>query len=169
MKIYRTLFISFFLILSASIQLQAQENIIKSLERDNGKGKVSVYQDIRLTELLTNSEALDKTEESLADLGEGSTVPNEDVEKIKILGYRIQVYAGDNSRKAREEAYQMAAKIKNIFPGAAVYTHFQPPRWLCRVGNFRTLAQAQSAYKKLWEEPGFKEMSIVKSPIIVEK
>ena len=149
--------------------MKAQESIVNKKKKKNGKGKVSVYQDPRLTELLINSKALEKTEEVLADLGEGSTAPDESVEKMKVLGYRIQVYAGDNSRTAREEAYRMAAKIKNIFPGTAVYTHFQPPRWLCRVGNFRTLALAQAAYKKLWAEPGFKEMSIVKSPIIVVK
>lgn len=153
------------------VQVKAQENIVDSLEKGAG-GTVSVNQDPRLTELLgTSHTSLSETEDTnmLPDLGEGSTAPDESTEKIKILGYRIQVYAGDNSRQAREEAHRMAAKIKNIFPGTAVYTHFQPPRWLCRLGNFKTLAQAQAAYHKLYAEPGFKEMSIVKSPIVVEK
>lgn len=107
MKIYRTLLIGFVLVSSAFIQMKAQESIVNSLEKENGKGKVSVYQDPRLTELLINSKALEKTEEVLADLGEGSTAPDESVEKMKVLGYRIQVYAGDNSRTAREEASRM--------------------------------------------------------------
>ena len=56
---------------------------------------------------------------------------------LKARGYRVQVYAGNNSRVARNEANNMANKVKEEFPELPVYAYFQPPRWLCRVGDFR--------------------------------
>ena len=68
---------------------------------------------------------------------------------LKARGYRVQVYAGNNSRVARNEANNVAAKVKEEFPDMPVYAYFQPPRWLCRVGDFRSIEEADAAMRRL--------------------
>jgi hypothetical protein len=84
----------------------------------------------------------------------------------KINGYRVQVYAGGNSRDARRKAEKTGREINNLFPGEPVYVHFYSPRWICRMGNYRTYEEAHqilNAVKKL----GYKSAIIVKGKITV--
>ena len=135
----------------SSLSMLAQNNIVKSLERDvPGQGKVAIHEDARI-------EALIGTE----------YVPTgtDDVKVIKISGYRIQVYAGNNTRKAKNDAYSVASQIKEHFPELSVYTSFNPPRWLCRVGDFRSIEEADAMMRQLHATGVFKEISIVKDQI----
>ena len=43
---------------------------------------------------------------------------------LKARGYRVQVYAGNNSRVARNEANNMANKVKEEFPELPVLCLF---------------------------------------------
>jgi hypothetical protein len=124
------------------------QNIIKSLERSvPGEGRVTVHQDASI-------EALLGTERSVAVSGEQSI--------IKVQGYRIQAYAGNNTRQAKSDAYTIASQIRTYFPELPVYTSFNPPRWLCRVGDFRSIEEADAMMRKLRTTGVFKEVSIVK-------
>lgn len=129
----------------------AQNNILKDLERDvPGEGKVTVHQDARIAALI----------------GSGYVpVGTEDQRVIKGSGYRIQVYAGNNTRQAKNEAYNVASRIKEYFPELAVYTSFNPPRWLCRAGDFRSIEEADSVMRQLRATGVFKEVSIVREQI----
>ncbi len=99
--------------------------------------------------------------------------PSEPKKKVmvgsyKVNGYRVQAFAGGNQRKDRLKAEQTAAKIKANFPDEPVYTHFYSPRWICRVGNYRTLEEANEmliAIRKL----GYPSATIVKGKITVQK
>ena len=84
---------------------------------------------------------------------------------IKSAGYRVQVYAGNNTRQAKNEAYAVASQIKDHFPDLAVYTSFNPPRWLCRAGDFRSIEEADAMMRKLRATGVFKEVSIVREQI----
>lgn len=86
--------------------------------------------------------------------------------KKKIRGYRVQVYAGDNTRKARQKAQNVAVQIKSYFPELAVYAHFVSPRWVCRVGDFRTYGEAQTYLRKIRAKK-YREALIVKTTILV--
>ena len=84
----------------------------------------------------------------------------------KVNGYRVQVYAGGNSREARVKAERTGREINALFPGEPVYVHFYSPRWICRMGNYRTYEEAHqilNAVKKL----GYKSAIIVKGKITV--
>ena len=84
----------------------------------------------------------------------------------KINGYRVQVYAGGNSRDARIKAERIGKEINALFPGEPVYVHFYSPRWICRMGNYRTYEEASQilrAVKKL----GYASAIIVKGKITV--
>ena len=85
--------------------------------------------------------------------------------KLKSRGFRVQVYAGNNARQARNEANRVAEKVKEEFPEMPVYTYFQPPRWLCRVGDFKSIEEAHVAMRKLKSTGNFKEVAIVREQI----
>ena len=85
----------------------------------------------------------------------------------KVNGYRVQVYAGGNSRDARIKAERTGKEINALFPGEPVYVHFYSPRWICRMGNYRTYEEASEilrAVKKL----GYSSAIIVKGKITVQ-
>ena len=128
--------------------LQAQNNIVDELERDvPGLGKVRIHQDPSIAMLLGMKNV--KGEQRM----------------IRMSGYRVQAYAGNNTRKAKAEAYGIADKLKEQFPDLPIYTSFIPPRWLCRIGDFRTIEEADAAMRMLRATGEFKEVSIVKDHI----
>ena len=84
----------------------------------------------------------------------------------KINGYRVQAYAGGNSRKDRQQAESVGSQIKSSFPEVPVYVHFYSPRWICRVGNYRTYEEAHQMLLSL-RKMGFSEAVVVKGKITV--
>ena len=84
----------------------------------------------------------------------------------KVTGYRVQAFAGGNSRKDRIQAESVASRIKGSYPEVPVYTHFISPRWICRVGNYRTYEEAHQMLTSL-RNLGYTQASIVKGKITV--
>lgn len=84
---------------------------------------------------------------------------------MKRQGYRVQVYAGNNTSRSRNEAQSMASKVKQYFQDAQVYAYFVSPRWLCRVGNFASIEEADAMMRQLKKTGVFKEVSIVRDQI----
>lgn len=144
MKKYTLLSLLF--VLATSMQAQ---NIVKSLERNvPGQGKITIHQEPRIEEQL-GTERTSTGEQAV----------------IKSSGFRIQVYAGNNSRNARNEANGFASRVRGYFPELRVYTSFTSPRWLCRVGDFRSIEEADAMMRKLKSTGVFREVSIVKEQI----
>ena len=85
----------------------------------------------------------------------------------KVTGYRVQVYAGGNSRNDRLKAEQTGNTLKMKFPEQPVYAHFYSPRWICRMGNFRNLSDAQKVLIKV-KALGYKQACLVKGQITVQ-
>lgn len=141
--------IGLLLLLSVWVVSIHSQNIVKSLERDvPGQGRVAIHQEPGIEALL------------------GTTNSGTTGQKVlKSFGYRIQIYAGNNSRIARNEAYGMASRAKEYFPDLKVYTSFTPPRWLCRVGDFRSIEEADAMMRQLKKTGVFKEASIVKEQV----
>ncbi|ADV42109.1 SPOR domain-containing protein [Bacteroides helcogenes] len=127
-----------------------QNSMVKNLERNvPGQGKVTIHQDARIAALI----------------GTEAHVGTDEEKVIKSSGYRIQVYAGNNTRQAKNEAYSVASRIKERFPELTVYTSFNPPRWLCRAGDFRSIEEADAMMRQLRATGVFREVSIVKDQI----
>ena len=145
---YLLLLIGLCLGLSAS----AQTNIVENLKTNRvGQGTVTIHQDDKISALLG-----------------AAYVKSEDETEPKVLkarGYRVQVYAGNNSRIARQEANDVAEQIRMEFPELPVYAFFQPPRWLCRVGDYRSIEEADASMRRLKATGKFKEVSIVREQI----
>lgn len=145
-------YLLFLICLSFSFLASAQRSILDELQKDRtGQGKVRVHQDAGISALLGSVYV------KSADETEGKV--------IKARGYRIQVYAGNNSRMARQEANDVAEQIKVEFPELPVYAFFQPPRWLCRVGDYRSIEEADAVMRRLKATGKFKEVSIVREQI----
>jgi hypothetical protein len=59
----------------------------------------------------------------------------------------------------------MSSRVKEYFPDTSVYTFFTSPRWLCRVGDFRSIEEADAMMRKLKATGVFKQVAIVKDQI----
>ena len=84
----------------------------------------------------------------------------------KVAGYRVQAFAGGNSRADRIKAEQIGNNIKAQFADVPVYVHFYSPRWICRVGNYRTYEEAHQMLVSL-RKIGYSQATIVKGKITV--
>ncbi len=136
------------LLVLASVGAQAQ-GIVKSLERTvPGQGKVTIHQDPRIGALI------------------GVERPATGEQKvIKTSGYRIHSYSGNNTLHSKNYSYHVASRVKEYFPELPIYTSFTPPRWLCRVGDFRSIEEADAMMRRLKATGVFKEVSIVRDQI----
>ena len=85
----------------------------------------------------------------------------------KIVGYRVQAFAGGNSRIDRQKAEQASIVIKTKYPEEPVYVHFYSPHWICRVGNYRTFEEAERMLQKV-KALGYRQANIVKGKITVQ-
>ena len=85
---------------------------------------------------------------------------------MKVTGYRVQVFAGGNSRADRQKAERIRDDIKAHFSTVPVYAHFYSPRWICRVGNYRTYEEAHQMLVTL-RNIGYTQATIVKGKITV--
>lgn len=101
------------------------------------------------------------------------SIPTVDLRKkvmrnsYKVTGYRVQVFAGGNTRKDRMAAEQAGKTMKMYYPEIPVYTHFYPPRWICRVGNYRTYGEAASMLQEA-RRLGYRGAVIVKGKISIQ-
>jgi len=85
--------------------------------------------------------------------------------KVRKNGYRIQVYAGGNSRDAKYKAQQMESKVNVSYPELATYTRFVSPRWICHVGDFQTREEAVEVLNDMRSKGGFDEAIVVRCKI----
>lgn len=102
---------------------------------------------------------------------EAHAVPSDNSKKLmvnskKVSGYRIQVYAGSNTRDDRAKAQEIGQKLKKEIPGQPIYVHFYSPRWVCRFGNFKKKDDAENILKRV-KKLGYKTACVVKCPISV--
>lgn len=85
----------------------------------------------------------------------------------KVNGYRVQVFAGGNTRFDRQKAEKIGNDMKFKFPDVPIYVHFYSPRWICRMGNYRTYEEAHSMLLEV-RKLGYKQASVVKGKISVQ-
>lgn len=140
-----------FLLLLLFTALTSAQNrtLVQELERDVlGKGKITVEADVRLDSLIG----------VLSEAHAG--------DKIKATGYRIQVFAGNNTRSAKEQAIQVAEYIRSNYKDLPVYTDFKSPRWLCTVGDFLYYEEAYEVMRKLKKETPYKGIIILRNQTI---
>lgn len=84
----------------------------------------------------------------------------------KTIGYRVQAFAGGNSRRDRQKAEQTGNQLRALFPTEQVYTHFYSPRWICRMGNYRTYEEAHKMLLEV-QRLGYSSATVVRGKISV--
>jgi hypothetical protein len=85
--------------------------------------------------------------------------------RIRVNGFRVQVYYGGNDQKSKVQARNMAQRAKIWFEDLPVYTTFISPHWICRVGDFQTREEAMEVLAAMRESGRFPMPIIVKSKI----
>lgn len=175
----------------------AQSTFTQRLQQSNqGEGKVTVKQSKEIDDLIngpTNGTSSSQTttprkqqekdqtttkqekKDNLQSIVHSETRDSTDVDdnhkKVmrgqKVNGYRVQVFAGGNSRNDRIKAERIGNEIKSLFPGVPVYVHFYSPRWICRMGNYRTYEEAHDVLNRV-KNLGYQSAIIVKGKITVQ-
>jgi hypothetical protein len=137
-------------------QASTQRNeILNELNSDvPGKGRVAVYEDESIKNVLGRSMSPPRRVYSTAD---GTA------QYHKMRGYKIQAFSGNNQRTSKNEAYYKQGLINSSFPQHETVVLFESPFWRLRVGNFEGREDAEVALKEIRQSfPSFgKEMYIV--------
>ena len=105
------------------------------------------------------------TPQTTPDGEDDDAQPAQVTSRRRMVVLRVQVYAG-NSGEGRRKAEQIGNSIKAKIPNVPVYVRFHSPRWVCRVGNFRTNEEALQMQQKL-QNMGYNQSLIVKDVINV--
>lgn len=188
--------VTFILCVGMMVHANAQTFTDRVQKKEGGKGTVTLHQSSEIEQLLNDPTATDVQQQptkptppaqpsqqsqpsqkpqpsqksqqpqqkpTTADV---DVTPQKPTGARKVIGYRVQAYAGGNSRKDRQAAEQACNNIKAQIPGVAVDVHFYSPRWICRVGNFRTYEEAHQMMVKL-QNMGYTQATIVKGKITV--
>ena len=135
-----------FLFLFTALASAQQRTLVQELERDvPGKGRIRIEGDARLDSLI------------------GVISDAESGVKIKARGYRVEVYAGNNTRASKEKANEVDRFLREKYPDMSVYTEFRNPRWRCTVGDFLYYEEAYETLRKLKKETPYKGMIILRN------
>lgn len=169
--------------LLACMPMLAQQRYTDLLHRPvQGQGRITLYQSERIAALVngtastaapvhttpTAPAAGTHAQRTAPDSTDTVTpVARPTGPKMRVNGYRIQVYSGDNSRKGKNEAAAMGRRVRGMFPELTVYTHFASPHWICRVGDFRTYEEASEYFRQMRESGMFAEAVIVRCKVTV--
>lgn len=158
--------------------LSAQKTFTDKLQQPvESEGKIVLHQDKSITDLVNGS--VNKPSTSSSRKGQADTTTSSVSDstavadsaslgpKVRINGYRIQVYFGDNSRKGKTEARAAGLRFRSSFPEHSVYVSFVSPHWLCRVGDFRTMEEAREVLRQIRAMGIFREAVVVKSKVNV--
>ncbi|MDR2765447.1 MAG: SPOR domain-containing protein [Tannerella sp.] len=149
-------FLLLLLFLCQGSGLRAQTSIFDALTKpEQGKGTVTILQPQAVRALVDSHASRAKTETD----GEKSFVT--------APGYTIQIFAGNNQRRSKDEAFSKKKQIDKIYSGTPTYVDYTAPFWRLRVGDFQTYEEALCMMYKLTASfPSFrKEMKIVQEKV----
>jgi hypothetical protein len=144
----------------------------ETVKHDTVKKEEAVKHDtVKKEEAVKHDTAKKEVEEGNGD--DGMDIPVVDLRKkvmrksYKVTGYRVQAFAGGNSRQDKIKAQQIGNNLKMQFPDQPIYVHFYSPRWICRVGNYRSYEEADRMLRAV-HKMGYKSASIVRGKITVQ-
>ena len=151
-------FLLFCCVSTSGMNAQETKSIIDELNTYYpGKGRVTIFEDEAIKGIV--GRAITPKLPVYADPG---TVPY-----VKMRGYKIQAFAGNDQRTSKNEAYRKQALINQAFPELETVITFESPFWRLRVGNFRTREEAEEVLNEMCKVfPSFgKEMYIVQDEV----
>ena len=160
----------FFCLLSVCFIANAQsKSIIDDLNAaKSGEGKVVIYQDDAIKNMVGKT-ILTHTVSAATDDVQLSPVKasNSSQKYIRAKGFRIQVYAGNDQKRSKNEAQGRRGTILSTYPNMEVTVTYTSPVWKVKAGNFKTREQATEALKEMRDKfPGFgREMHVISDAV----
>ena len=163
--------------------VRAQTFLDRLRKIDDSLGKVTVIQSKTIDELVNGRQQTPPSHKTkkdsvlvknkakvIASDSTKDTITVQDTNVVgparKVIGFRVQAFAGNNSRVSRDKAKSIGERLKTEFPGHAVYVHFYSPRWICRMGNYKTKEEAEIMLQKV-KDLGYTRACLVKGKITV--
>lgn len=154
---------------SIGILAQSTTSVVEDLNtHKSGQGMVKVYVDDNVKPLLNGQ---DKSEiqnpgHTFIDSTKKVVSPGT---FVKQLGYRVQIFSGNDQRKSKNEAYYKQGLMRNMFPNVPTFVSFNAPFWKLRAGNYKTYGEAAHAMSEIKSAfPSFgKEIYIVRDMVKV--
>lgn len=149
-----------FLVLFVSTGYALSQDIGRSTIVDDlnapksGQGTVRIMQDESIKNLVATY--------NVADTGvvivDWSTVNH-----VKVNGFKIQVFSGNNHKRSKDEAERKQSLVREAYPGQETTITYNAPFWRLRVGNYLTRGEAEEALQEMKKTfPSFgREMYIV--------
>jgi hypothetical protein len=123
------------IVLAGSWQARAQRGIVDELERKvAGEGTVRISAENEVNELLGSPVVFNDVSES---------------NSVKIDGFRILIYLGNDMKKSKGEAAYRQTQINEQFPEIATYIRYEAPNWKLFAGDFISREGAESTMQKL--------------------
>ena len=154
-------------------QSQAIDNLVNGPKQEQPKKPVVTTPEENKTTTApekSNTAKKEEAKEATKDVAKEATNDTVSIINIgrphKIIGYRVQAFAGGSSRRDKQKAEQTASAIKQMFPSESVYTQYDNPRWTCRVGNFRTREEAKAMLSEI-RKLGSNSANIIKTRVTV--
>ena len=169
LKMRKQILLLLLLCCTAWAQAQSIEQHIRQSRAGAGQVTLNISESVyhaMITDnsIVTEEEKEEKSlDEQMKDLEAFKNAP-----KSKVMGYRVQLYGGSNSRQSKLEAQKANDNAKRLFPEYPVYTHFESPRWVCKIGNFTDRNEANEVWKRA-KENGFKQALVVRDQILIAK
>lgn len=122
--------------------------IIESLNSDNGSGKVLIYQDDAIKNMLGSTINVSSATSNISDLEiqlSTTKTTNSSTNYVKAKGYRIQVFSGSDQKKSKKEAQARKKYIEDTYPNMNVLILYSSPVWRVKAGDFKTMDEAKEA------------------------
>jgi len=127
------LFLLFTFLTSLALPAQSPHfSIFDAIEQNSrqGRGVIVIHQSQAIKSLI------------------GTRLDSENIEVIegksllKTMGYRIQLYSGNQQRTSKIEVESYASKVKELFPEIETKIDFGAPWWRLYVGSYLTHTEA---------------------------
>ena len=114
--------------------------IFSSTAQESSEAKTkNIFENLATPDSITGGVAVIKQDARI----EALMIEGSSANTSSSVGYRVQVFSSNTQRTAKNEAYKIEKELRGAFPEYMVYVTYSAPFWKVRIGDFRTLDQAQ--------------------------
>lgn len=122
---------------TTTVVIDMPQELAKRVQKQTG---LQPIESLPKTDTATNA---DKTAEGEEAAIETPTIARPSA--AKVVGYRVQIFADNNSRTAKGEARLRERALNASFPIYGTYVTYASPYWRLRVGDFKSQYEAEKA------------------------
>ncbi|WP_258862224.1 SPOR domain-containing protein [Sphingobacterium spiritivorum] len=134
---YKKGLILFFLMFGCAVFAKAQQS-----------GRVEVFKDslISVLQAYRSEEGINPSlEKKTVSIGKTSVVDKSKMKRVKVRGFRVQIFSG----ASRNEAYAEQGRFKNLYKEYEAYVNYDEPNYRVKVGDFTSRSEANNLMRIL--------------------